>query len=731
LACAPSRLRRIRSKNVRPLDCPGRLRGDAARIRRKPEHAPAGITFRAGSGTARDERTFRLPLNRFLRLIAYVSRNSRGENNMFKTLKSRFVAGCIFLSLLIVAVAAISLLKANELVSAALIARLNAAEASFYSALEQESLRAFSMAEIVARDPDIIDAFAAKDRAKLQQRLGASFVELKANHSIEQAHFHLPPAISFLRLHKPEKYGDNISDRKTVVVANQTRQPVRGIETGQGGLGFRAVVPVTKDGQHIGTFEYGVSFGGAMVKKLAAAMQADAGIYFARDGKFDPLGTVFPEGFKPSHETLSGALHDAQFEPSVAVGGTRMAMRSVPIHDFAGNTVAVAVFGVGRRQFQEMLNSNLSRIGTVTLTALVLLAGMALAFLRGVVRPTAKLVCDMRRLASGDLSAEPGAVAGDDEIGDMCRAVEVFRANAVSRAALEQQQEREHRETRARRDRVDRLICSFRSDAEKALALLAANAKDMAGTAARLTGIAAGTSEKARSAASFSEEASANVLSVAAATEQLSKSIAEIGLQVSNTSQNLSQANKCAAATNEKVAVLSSATQHIGEVVTLIQEIAAQTNLLALNASIEAARAGEAGRGFSVVASEVKHLSEQTAKATLAISETIGQVQTSARETAVSIGEIAAMIGEVDAFAESIAAAIVEQESATSDISNSIHMAADGTNRVTGNVVGVTSAAGDTSAAAQKVQTASGLVDNAAQDLKSRIENFLSEVEAA
>ena len=278
---------------------------------------------------------------------------------------------------------------------------------------------------------------------------------------------------------------------------------------------------------------------------------------------------------------------------------------------------------------------------------------------------------------------------------------------------------------------MERLVDGFRSEAEEALKLLAANAGELAETAAHLTGIATGTSEKARSAASFSEETSGNVLVVAAATEEVAKSIAEIGQQIGRTSENINRANERAEQTNAKVTQLSAAAQHIGEVVTLIQEIASQTNLLALNASIEAARAGEAGRGFSVVASEVKNLAQQTAKATVAIAEKIAEVQSSAGETAAAISEIAAMIGEVNAFAGSIAAAVEEQQSATTEISGNIHRAAGGTAHVTENIVGVTEAAGDTTASAQQVLNASSLVNTAAHDLKSRIERFLYEVEAA
>ena len=102
----------------------------------------------------------------------------------------------------------------------------------------------------------------------------------------------------------------------------------------------------------------------------------------------------------------------------------------------------------------------------------------------------------------------------------------------------------------------------------------------------------------------------------ATAADELSKSIAEINRQLARATEVVGAAATEAQSSNEDIAELAQAAQKIDDVVKLIQSVAGQTNLLALNATIEAARAGAAGKGFSVVASEVKALAVQTAKAT-------------------------------------------------------------------------------------------------------------------
>jgi PAS domain S-box-containing protein len=294
------------------------------------------------------------------------------------------------------------------------------------------------------------------------------------------------------------------------------------------------------------------------------------------------------------------------------------------------------------------------------------------------------------------------------------------------RQAQEQQTTIQQQEER--RAIIEDAISVFRKRAESLLQTVGDCAGKMRSTATNLFNASGHTSQRAESAVQASNEASTNVDTAAAATDELSSSIAEIGQQVNRTAEVTRLAVGEAHATNQDIDALAKAAQKIGDVVKLIRDIAGQTNLLALNATIEAARAGEAGRGFAVVASEVKALAVQTAKATEDISSQIVGVQSSTGNAVEAIGRIVRRMGEINNYTSVVAASVQQQNDATREISQNVASAADGAKVIVTVLSEVAGATTETQRSAQTVLTASESVEEAATNLRSEVQTFLTKV---
>ncbi|WP_262693710.1 methyl-accepting chemotaxis protein [Kordiimonas aquimaris] len=389
-----------------------------------------------------------------------------------------------------------------------------------------------------------------------------------------------------------------------------------------------------------------------------------------------------------------------------------------------------------------------------SLIAIVIGVLSAIGIGRLISRPVLTLTGAMGKLANGDKQSEIPATDRSDEIGEMARAVEVFKQNAIEIDRIQAEQAEEQQAAQLREQEEDRKRAKEKAESEarieeekrRAMNELADNfeesvrdvvndvsssAKQMQATAKGMVGSAQDTGERAVAVSASSEEATVNVQTVASAAEELAASIEEIGRQVSQSTTIASSAVKEVQSSATTVQNLSAAAQKIGDVVDLISDIAEQTNLLALNATIEAARAGDSGKGFAVVASEVKSLASQTAKATEEISKQITDIQEESSSTVTAIEGISNVITEMNEIATTISVSVEQQSSATSEISRSVQEAATGTQDVTSNITTVSEAANDTGKGATQVLEVAGGLAQHASTLDTAVNEFLARVRAS
>lgn len=369
--------------------------------------------------------------------------------------------------------------------------------------------------------------------------------------------------------------------------------------------------------------------------------------------------------------------------------------------------------------------------------------GLAVAFLiglgavagarvaRSVTTPLAKLTNAMNRLAQGDMNARVSGASRTDELGDLSRAIEVFRASMEERNALEAAANRDAQERMERAERVAARTTRFNARIDELVQVFVRAAEDLEQTADSMTRASDRTNGLASSVAAAAEQSTANASTAAGAAASLANAVRDIADNAGDSAQIASEAVTRAGNAVQAMGTLQAAARRIGEIVDMIEGIAAQTNLLALNATIEAARAGEAGRGFAIVAQEVKALATQTAAATQDIAGQIRHVQGSTEDATATIDGIHHIIARLHANAQAIDAAVRMQTQVTSEIARNVREVSNASQSVAAEIASVSSTTEETGAAAHQVLSASHELVVQADLLKTEVAGFVADVKAA
>jgi len=669
-----------------------------------------------------------------------------------RTIKGKMIISFVLVSLLLTILFSVqSVMSQNALIESKQTDQAYNIDKTVKTRMDQTLDNAELSLMAISENEEIIRLFAERNRDAISTMLVPVFDELYER-GVAQFQFHLPDSTSFLRVHNPEKYGDDLSTfRYTVNEANSRKVTIRGLEEGKAGYGFRVVVPLSYESEHIGSVEYGLDFGEQFLMDIKSDFSGDYFIYpFADEGSVSwdtgDSGNQFLAGTLSS-DTISvpqsyiTQLKNGETVSFTSPDGTSQVVLT-PFTDYSGSIRGYI------KSILSLAEINALQTNANTMMAMVIVAGffasiiLALFIVRSIVKPINTISQEVRRMSdTGDLSIR-SSVRSKDEIGHMAVALNGMLDNIATPVA----------------QLSDAAKIISKGDLTKDIQLtnIKGDVKHLAeGFSAMLSGLRETISAvkyNAQQVASSAEEFSSSAEEVNASMEEVSSTIQQVATGSQNTakdSENMitqvrqatessSQGQLAAKDVSQKMQLIKTTTQEgaerigalggkskeIGHIVETINQISEQTNLLALNAAIEAARAGEAGRGFAVVADEVRKLAEESGQATQQISSLIKGIQGEIDSAVTSMNENTKQVEEGSAGVETAMQAFAVLPDVIAQVSQSAEKVgsvaqenASGAEEVSASIEQVTSSMAQVTVSSQEMA-------NIAANLQSIVDRF-------
>ena len=541
----------------------------------------------------------------------------------------------------------------------------------------------------ISKDEKIIKAFAARDRKTLTELTLPLFDEMKKNYKAKQFHFHIPPAISFLRVQNPKKFNDDLSGfRKTILQANSEKKEISGLEVGVTDLGFRVVKPLfDQNNKHIGSVEYGGDVNSDFIQGFinnCSREVLEGGLNISvcartLDNTYKIIGSNFENDNSEDSAAIMEELGNKEID------GTNAAAY-YPMYDFSGNIIGYSKFLYSIEEIQRSQTNFFIKTAAVLLFIFILFVLTIMIFTKlFIIRPVNKVIAALKTVSEGDLRVTLPST-GNNEIGKLTDyfADTIAKISYMIKAVLMNSQKMKD---------VGDVLAQNISDRASAIHQITQNIESVKTQTVNQRASVTETSATIEQVISRLGELDSDIEVQASSIEESSAAVEQMVANIASVTNNLEKNNTLiktvyektksgkegARLANDVVAQITSLSASLLETSEIIQNIASQTNLLAMNAAIEAAHAGESGKGFAVVADEIRKLSEQSNMQGKQIGEVmkkstqiIEKLTVVGKEAEKSFIKVYELVNQISQQEELMVFAMKEQENGSNEVLHAI-----------------------------------------------------------